>query len=185
MSSSFSGDRRRIKTNGSLIPASPPHSGKPSDSHKDDQHLYDCPADIFNLSSSVKTPEKQSPLKGTDTSLKKNEKPSPYKASEKRNLDYSALMSISVYEDDRIYDSPADVMILPPSIPPHSKSPVPREENGRPAVPPHQTNRDTQHSADSDNSDLTNVSSTSSFRTAVELSSTVEPKVRKDNTSIN
>ena len=166
-SSSSHSDRKNIKTNGSLIqsPTSPRsagggnsvfnynnnkilsttnptyihHTTKSSmDAYKDDERLYDCPADLdIKPQISEATPGKPKVL--------------------------NTSMTASVYADDeRIYDRPADIILMPPPVPAHSSSSVRKSASSELSEASGHRKTDSSSS-----SELTVVSSAASFRTAV------------------
>lgn len=163
-SSSYS-DRKNIKTNGSLIQSpTSPHSGgvgnsvftynnnkilsttnptyihttQPTiDAYKDDERLYDCPADI-------------------DIRAETSE------ATTGKPMVLNSSMTASIYADDeRIYDRPADIIMIPPPVPAHNGS---GRKSASSDVSDASAHRKTDSSS---SSDLTVVSSAASFRTAI------------------
>lgn len=177
MSSSFT-ERCNIKTNGSLLqsPTSPSrtsgsevfnynnNSSKVNDSshskasssrfYQDDERLYDCPAD-YDLAAQSKPTV---PAHG---------------------VMLSSTMNASVYADDRIYDSPADVMMLPPPVPSHGGLDVSKRSDRHSGDSTGDRRRHHRSVDSSSSSELTVVSSAGSYKTPVlELSSSTYTGVK-------
>lgn len=179
MSSSITSDRKNIKTNGSLLhsPTSPPPmlrndifqsstarpieitnghiaSSSTIDPYQDDAHLYDCPAD-WAIGTTQQT---------SDTQLKSN------------GLTADNPLNVSVYDDSRIYDSPADIFDFAPPVPPHKSEGTKHQPSNS---VPNNHDKNAHRSIDSLSSDTTLISSAGSYKTALpELSSTNNEQIK-------